>query len=460
MERLAVMIPSLALSVLVFAFALWLGLYLLARDPRKPLLRFTGLGLIAYAVEILAFSFIAAPSARFPFDTMIVSACTLGIFHFIPPLCWFGASIDFLPDDHPLHPHRGILVIAIVVVLAIFSFILRNALWFPLPLMVASLWFVWQGYSVARSKRTLGALLIVIIFFGLSNGLLLVPVSLIPFDWTLLAIGFDLVLLGFLIAVLDAFDEGEALLPDMLYSLTISAVMAVLFGGQAALVMLIAREVTLPLTLLLYGLIGAAVITQTFYNPIQATLDLLVFARFARLRQARADLRAVTSSLPRVNESFNLGEVDDAEFARLTRRALSHFGDLNRLSSSPLTRLPLIDVGLSERGAPDNTLERTAELKSLLTESIARLKPRDKGDFGTSDEWRYYNALYYPYVLGVRPYTRNGHADTLNTASKTVLDWFQSAVPERTLHNWQNAAARLIAQDLREQMGEIGSKWQ
>jgi hypothetical protein len=458
MERLAAMTPSPLLSVPVFAFALWLGLYLLARDPRKPRLRFTGLGLIAYALEIAAYSVMFTPNFAVPdlFRGLFLS----GVFHFIPAICWFSAATDFLPESHPLRPRLGALVVILLISPFLAAQVVQGPSLLVVILSVTPLWFLWQAYRAARSKRTLAALLIVTIFFGLSNSLLHLPIDLFPLGWILLAVGLDLVVLGFLIAVLDAFDEGEALLPDMLYSLTISAVMAVLFGGQAALVMLVTGDVTLHLTLLLYGLIGAAVVTQTFYNPIQATLDRFVFARFARLRQARADLRAVTSSLPRVNESFNLGEVDDAEFARLTRRALSHFGDLNRLSSSPLTRLPLIDVGLSERGTPDNTLERAAELKSLLTESIARLKPRDKGDFGTSDEWRYYNALYYPYVLGVKPYTRNGHADSLTSASKTVLDWFQRTVPERTLYNWQNAAARLIAQDLREQMGEIGSKWQ
>jgi hypothetical protein len=55
-------------------------------------------------------------------------------------------------------------------------------------------------------------------------------------------------------------------------------------------------------------------------------------------------------------------------------------------------------------------------------------------------------------VLGLKIYTLNGHQEMLDTTTKTILNWFQLSVPERTLHNWQNAAARLIAQDLREQM--------
>ena len=71
------------------------------------------------------------------------------------------------------------------------------------------------------------------------------------------------------------------------------------------------------------------------------------------------------------------------------------------------------------------------------------------GDFGTSDEWRHYNALYFPYVAGLKPYSSRATHDHLDADARAALDWFRTAVPERTLHNWQNAAAKLIAQDLR-----------
>ena len=45
----------------------------------------------------------------------------------------------------------------------------------------------------------------------------------------------------------------------------------------------------------------------------------------------------------------------------------------------------MIAERLSARSKPDNTLEKAAELKTLLVESIERLKPRQKGEFGTSD---------------------------------------------------------------------------
>jgi hypothetical protein len=124
-------------------------------------------------------------------------------------------------------------------------------------------------------------------------------------------------------------------------------------------------------------------------------------------------------------------------------------GDLPRLASSPLTRLPGVEQRLAARGAPDQPLERAAELRALLTESIARLKPRDGGDFGTSDAWRHYNALHFPYVVGLRPYRRRPSHNGLDPTAQQALDWFGAQVPERTLHNWQNAAAKLVAEDLR-----------
>jgi hypothetical protein len=52
-------------------------------------------------------------------------------------------------------------------------------------------------------------------------------------------------------------------------------------------------------------------------------------------------------------------------------------------------------------------------------------------------------------VLGLKPYARRSDYDSLDETSRAALDWFQASVPERTLHNWQDAAAKLIAEDLR-----------
>ena len=97
-----------------------------------------------------------------------------------------------------------------------------------------------------------------------------------------------------------------------------------------------------------------------------------------------------------------------------------------------------------------NPLDRAHALKSLLIQSIQKLKPQSDSKFGTTDEWRYYNAVHFPYVLGLKPYLRRADHDSLDDASRLALDWFQTSVPERTLHNWQNTAAKLIAEDIRQ----------
>jgi len=132
--------------------------------------------------------------------------------------------------------------------------------------------------------------------------------------------------------------------------------------------------------------------------------------------------------------------MSEEQFARLTRRALSHLGDLPKLAASPLVDLPIVQG--------TQPLDRAQALKSLLVQSIQKLKPQSDMEFGVTDEWRYYNALHFPYVLGLKPYTRRADYDSLDNASRAALDWFRTSVPERTLHNWQNAAAKLIAKDL------------
>ncbi|NIW45128.1 MAG: hypothetical protein GWN30_10315, partial [Gammaproteobacteria bacterium] len=93
-------------------------------------------------------------------------------------------------------------------------------------------------------------------------------------------------------------------------------------------------------------------------------------------------------------------------------------------------------------------------LRILLAESIDRLKPDSDAEFGTTDAWRYYNALYFPYVAGLRPYSRRADHDRSDPVIRAALDWFQVQVPERTLYNWQTEGAQLIAQDLREMIGD------
>ncbi len=404
-----------------FALAWWLGLYLVARDPRKPLLHRAGAGLLGYAVALALDAAASAP---------IALLC-------VPALAWTGVVVLLLPA--PLGQRldawwrHGVAPLALLVV-----FVPVTAPLVLLPLAVALVLLVARSAGTAHRVLLAAATLV----FGLGAALVLLGLHVLPPGLLLPAIGVDLLLLGGVVAATDAFDEGEALRGDLLRSLVVSVAAAVLFGGQVVVALLLGDA---PLEPLLFGVVGAAVAVQVLANPLAAAADRLVLPGLA---PERAQLREVADALPRRDPGRPLAELDEAEFARLTRRALSHYGDLAKLVSSPLTNLPVIDAGLAARGAPDQPLERAAELKRLLAEAIARLKPRD-GDFGTSDEWRHYNALHFYYVAGIRPYSRRTKREGLDAESKRALAWFVTQVPERTLHNWQNAAARLVAADLR-----------
>jgi hypothetical protein len=202
------------------------------------------------------------------------------------------------------------------------------------------------------------------------------------------------------------------------------------------------------LTVLLFTSIAIAVSINVLADPLAGLLDRLAFSRSPGLRADRATLRRTEAALP-LRSANPLSDIGDESFVRLTRRALGHYGDLSKLVASPLTALPIIDERMAARGAPDQPLERANELRALLADRIARLKPRDGGDFGTTEQWRHYNALYFPYVVGVRAYAQNATAAGLDPVARQAWQWFVTEVPQRSLHNWQNAAARLIAADLR-----------
>ena len=376
------------LSLLVSGLAWWLGLYLLARDARKPLLWWAGVGLLGYAAAVV-----------------VPHPVLLGV----PALAWTGAIL--------LLSHPSLIKWWIFAVVPIFA----ASVWLPwlvlLPLALAT--------ALAIRKRTYFSL--VGVMFGLSAAAFLL--RLLPSEITLPMIGLDLLVFGVLVAVTDAVEEGEAIRADMLRSLVIAAFTAVLFGAQIVLFH--------GPDLLVCTTVAAAIAVQVLANPLAVAIDRLAVPSVA---SERAELREAAESLPR---RAPLVTGDEGEFARLTRKALSHYGDLGKLVASPL-------IELTEPGPP---LDRAAMLKSLLLASIQRLKPAD-GDFGTSDEWRYYNALYFYYVKGIRPYSVRTKREDLDAEDRRALQWFVTQVPERTLHNWQNAAARLVATDL---MAGVGS---
>jgi hypothetical protein len=433
-----------ALSAVLFTLSWWLGLYLLARDPRKPVLVLAAIGLTSFATVV------ALDAVRLTSGTHTALLSQLEIYLVaVPGIAWFAVMVELSRPSDSWRSRAG--EIALVALVAAVAF--AGAAWAGSvdgPLRPGH-WLMFGVISLSSLGAMVRAALRpsqpgpVVGFLVVAT--LIIPLGLVPSWLALASTGFDVALLGIAVAMWDAFDEGQALRADMLRSFAATTVVALLFGGQALIGLAVTAQHT-ALTVLLFTSLAVAVAVQVLADPLAALLDRLAFSRSPVLRADRAALRRTEAALP-LRSNNPLDGLDDETFARLTRRALGHYGDLSKLVASPLTALPIIDERLAARGAPDQPLERANELKALLADRIAALKPREGGDFGTTEQWRYYNALYFPYVVGVRAYAQNATAAGLDPVARQAWQWLVTEVPQRSLHNWQNAAARVIAADLR-----------
>ena len=444
-----------ALSALVFSLSWWLGLYLLARDPRKPVLAFSAIGLCSFATAV------ALDAVRLVTQSALLGHVEIYLVA-VPGVAWFAVLVELArPGDGGRARTGEVLLVGAVGALTLVGATLAGTVSGPLRLghvvMCVVISVSTLGALIAALRRraqkipVVGLVITATMFFALANAILIIPLGVVPSWLALASTGCDVLGLGVAVALWDAFDEGQALRADMLRSFTGAGAVVLLLGGQMLIGIALTRQQTtaqITLTVLLFTSLAIVTSVQVLADPLAGLLDRLVFSRSPLLRAHRETLRRTQSALPLVSAD-PLDDFDEDTFARLTRRALGHYGDLSKLVASPLTALPAIDERLAARGAPDQPLERAIELKALLADRIARLKPRDGGDFGTTEQWRYYNALYFPYVVGVRAYAQNATAAGLDATARQAWQWFVTEVPQRSLHNWQNAAARLIAADLR-----------
>jgi len=445
----------LGLSAAVFATSWWLGLYLVARDPRKPVLVLAAIGLTGFAavVALDAVRVTTGADGLSRIEVFLVA---------VPGIAWFAVLLELSrPHDSWRNRAAEAALVAVAATVACVGAGLAGGVEGPLRL---GHWVLFGAVSVPalgamvhavlrrhQPRPVVGFVVVATLFFALGNAILIIPLGLVPSWLALACTGFDVALLGVAVAMGDAFDEGQALRKDMLRSAVGTSVVAVLFGGQVLIGLAVSGRTTTTLAVLLFTTVAVAIGVNVLADPLAGLLDRMAFAGSPALRAERATLRDTEAALP-LRAAGPLDGMDEDTFARVTRRALSHYADLSKLVANPLTALPAIDDRLTRRGAPDQPLERANELRTLLAERIAALKPRDGRDFGTTEQWRHYNSLYFPYVVGVRAYAQNATAAGLDPVARQAWHWFAAEVPQRSLHNWQNAAARVIATDLRSNL--------
>src|SRR5215207_11607132 len=105
----------LTINILTFSFALWLGLYLLARNPAKALLRYAGLGILAYALSLAA-EILSENAPSIAITALLL--LTQQFLVLLPAVFWTGALLQLLPETAPLRTpllywwSRGLLPIA------------------------------------------------------------------------------------------------------------------------------------------------------------------------------------------------------------------------------------------------------------------------------------------------------------------------------------------------------------
>ena len=398
-----------ALSAVVFTLSWWLGLYLLARSAKtRAGLAATGLCGFALVVALDAVRVVSVAHAGLLSQIEIYLVAVPG---------WPGSrSCSNWRARRDLARRATELSLVAVVAAATLvgagmAGVSRAAAHRALGDVRGDLLRIHPGALVAAVRRrsqpvsVVGVVVVATLFFALGNAVLIIPLGLVPSWLALASTGFDVLLLGVAVALWDAFDEGQALRADMLRSFAGTVVVAVLFGGQALLGMAVTGGTVraAPRSRCCCSPAWRSPSPSTLADPLAGLLDRLAFSRSRRCAPT-APRCAAQAALPL--RATRWTDLDDDTFARLTRRALGHYGDLS-------ARRQPADPAAGDRratGRPratDQPLERANELKGTAGRPHRPAQNRaDGGEFGTTEQWRYYNSLYFPYVVGSAPTRR------------------------------------------------------
>ena len=138
-----------ALSVLVFALAWWMGLYLLSRDPRKPVLVLAAIGLCAFAI-VVALDAVRAVGGTY---SEVLSRIEIYLVA-VPAIAWFAVVLELArPPDAERSRVREMTLTAVVAAAVLLGAAMAGSVNGPLRL---GHWVMFAVISVS----TLAAMLI------------------------------------------------------------------------------------------------------------------------------------------------------------------------------------------------------------------------------------------------------------------------------------------------------------
>lgn len=451
-------VGMLIAQIVCFGFVFWLGLYMMYRDVKNRRMLLAGIALLVEASCLAASIFLPYAADG---NTIFFLSKWYDIAFLVPFAIAQGVLLLVLANHVK---RRGQLlavwmygILPVVLLGCLFLLFAASGYTYgrvglmAICLLPCFVLLLWGAYRDRKQRQELGRLpFLAALFLSACFALWMAG---IPDGWLkavlLIVQSLLLFLVGVALTAAEIKAQGEAWLPDFFRSLDYSIFYAFLYGGLVGLAIAWGPGLEFAMVALLLAMLSLSIALQVFIHPLRTLLDNIAYVTFPKLREDSSRRRMVDRVTLFVDEAAGQQELDEETLYRYTRRALSHFGDLERLAANPLTRLKLIEARLQIRNAPDEVIERAVELKAVLTESIEQLKPRQNEQFGTSDEWRYYNALYYPCIAGIKPYNRRYSDELLDGPVQEALEWFRTYVPERTFYNWQNAGARLVAMQLK-----------
>ena len=219
------------LTVPVFALTWWLACYLVGRDPGRPGLRRAAAALLAYAVAVTV-------------DTVAPGSAVAQVALCVPALAWAGVAVALLPDlPHRRRIERGWLLVA-AAFLGIAIGVPATAKLVVLLPLAAAMALLWRFRAAVRPPALPTALAVVAVLYAAGLIAVLSPVDLGASGLMLAAIGLDLAVLGYLVAVADAVDAGERLYPDLRRSAAGALAATLLCAGPAAVAAVAAPAVT------------------------------------------------------------------------------------------------------------------------------------------------------------------------------------------------------------------------